>query len=443
MELRDIIVTPFIISLVYVLAYLIRPRVTDDVTRKYFIPALSVKMFGALALGFIYQFYYKGGDTFNYHTHGSRHIWNAFMENPDKGIKLLTHDGSDYVGVYQYASKIPFINDPASFAVIKLATLCDLITFSSYSGTAILFCVLSFIGLWLLFLTFYDFYPELHKRVAIAVLFIPSVVFWGSGLMKDTITIACLGIVTYCTYRIFIKHSFSIVHILLLPIAVYFLYAIKIYILLAFLPSAVVWVFMYNYRLLNSPLLKIILFPIVVGGALFMAYFTVLKAGADNPKYSLDTMAKTAQITAYDIRYWTGRDAGSGYSLGELDGSWNSMLKLGPAAVNVSLFRPYLWEAKNPFMFVAAIESFIFLIFTLYALKFARLKFFRAFGNPTVMFCTVFSVTFAFAVGVSTYNFGTLMRYKIPLMPFYALAIMLIIDYANKLRNVEKFEETE
>ena len=89
MELRDLIVTPLLLIIVYWAAYLIRPLVTDDVNRVYFFPALSVRILGALAVGFIYQFYYDGGDTFNYHTHGSRHIWEAFMDSPENGLKTI------------------------------------------------------------------------------------------------------------------------------------------------------------------------------------------------------------------------------------------------------------------------------------------------------------------------------------------------------------------
>ena len=67
---------------------------TDSVNRVYFFPALTVKIVGALAVGFIYQFYYNGGDTFNYHTHGSRHVWEAFMDSPVKGMRLLKSDGT-------------------------------------------------------------------------------------------------------------------------------------------------------------------------------------------------------------------------------------------------------------------------------------------------------------------------------------------------------------
>lgn len=443
MELRDLIVTPILIMLVYVVAYIVRPYVTDDINRRYFFPALTVRIIGALAVGFIYQFYYDGGDTFNYHTHGSRHIWEAFMDNSSKGWKLLFNDGSDYTGVYSYASKISFFGDPQSYAVVKIAAIFDLLTFSSYSATAVLFGIVSFIGLWMLFETFYEMNPSLHKWIAIAILFIPSVIFWGSGLLKDTITISCVGIATYSTYNIFIKQRFFIRSGLLLTLSLYAIYNIKIYIILAFLPAAIVWLFMIHLHRIRPQVLKIMAYPFVVTLALILAYFTMVKAGEDNAKYSLDTIAKTAQVTAYDIRYWTGRDAGSGYSLGVLDGTWKSMVTLAPQAINVSLFRPYLWEVNNPLMLLSAIESLVLLIFTLYAILKTNYNFVRALSDPTILFCLVFSITFAFAVGVSTFNFGTLTRYKIPLLPFYCLALILILNYSNKERNVEEFDCTE
>lgn len=188
---------------------------------------------------------------------------------------------------------------------------------------------------------------------------------------------------------------------------------------------------------------RLLISPAVIVAASFCGYFAIVKASQDNPKYSLNAIAQTAQATAYDIRYWTGRDAGSGYTLGELDGSWQSMVRLAPQAINVSLFRPYLWEVRNPLMLLSALESLILLGLTLYAIYRCRYNLYRVVSDPTVLFCLVFAISFAFAVGVSTFNFGTLARYKIPLLPFFLIALILMLDYANKARNVGVLETTE
>ena len=108
MELRDLLVTPIVIFIVLTVAYIVRPVVTDSVNRKYFLPALFVKIIGALSVGIIYQFYYSGGDTFHYHTYGSRLIWEALLNSPDEGIQLFLNDGTAHANVYKYSSKITF-----------------------------------------------------------------------------------------------------------------------------------------------------------------------------------------------------------------------------------------------------------------------------------------------------------------------------------------------
>jgi len=49
MELRDFIVTPIVLIIVYLVAYWVRPRFTDINTKRYFIPALTVRIIGAIA----------------------------------------------------------------------------------------------------------------------------------------------------------------------------------------------------------------------------------------------------------------------------------------------------------------------------------------------------------------------------------------------------------
>jgi len=443
LDFRDLIVTPLFIMMVYVMAYFVRPYATDEITRRYFFPLLSLKIIGAIALGLIYQFYYDGGDTFNYHTKGSRVIWEAITEDFEVGIKMLFSNGELVPGAYKYISRIPFYQDPPSFAVIRIATFFDLLTFSTYSATAVIFSVVSFFGSWAIFITFYKKYQSLHLQIAYAILFIPSVIFWGSGLLKDTLVLASLGFSVYFVDKVFIQHRVRVLTVAGLLISLFIIFSIKKFVLQAFIPSVMLWIYFKHLSRLKSVALKVIVAPVIVIVFLLTAYYSVIKVGEGDSKYSIERIAKTAQITAYDIGFYTGGNAGSNYSLGELDGSFSSMIRLAPQAINVSLFRPYFWEVRNPLMLLSAVEAFVFLIITLYIIVKKRPQLFGSFGDPNVIFCLVFSISFAFAVGVSTFNFGTLARYKIPLMPFYALALVLILNYENKDRKFEELEETE
>jgi hypothetical protein len=443
LELRDLIVTPIFLMIIYAVAFMIRPLVTDEVNRIYFLPSITIHLIGALALGFIYQFYYSGGDTYNFHTHGSRHIWTAFMESPESGFKLLFGDGVDQKGIYKYSSRIPFYRDSSSFVIIRIAAFFDLFTFSSYSSTALLFAILSIVGSWMLYLVFYEEWPHLHRRLALACLFIPSVFFWGSGLLKDTITLAFLGMATFCIKKLFIKGRLKIGYILLAFLSLYIIYSVKKYILLCYLPAIFLWIFSVNLSKVNSKIFKIMMFPfvmIIAGGA---GYFAIQQVAKDDPRYALSQIGHTAQITAYDIAFQTGRDAGSTYTLGDLNGSFSSMIRLAPQAINVSLFRPYLWEVRNPLMLMSALESVFLILFTIYVLYRCGALLPSILINPYVIFCLIFSITFSFAVGISTFNFGTLSRYKIPLLPFYCVGLILMLDQANNARKLSALDLTE
>lgn len=441
MDFRDFFVTPLIIMLVLAAAYLIRPRVTDPLTRRYFFPALILKICGAIAIGLVYQFYYGYGDTLNFHKYGSRHIWETFGDSVWAGLRLIFGDPNG-PGLYGYNSKLILVNDPSSFLIIRISAFFDLFTFSSYAGTAVLFSVLGFIGAWMFYLVFYDQYPHLHKSLAICF-FLPSLIFWGSGLLKDTITLACIGASVYCVYYLFIKFKFSISKLLLLIICLYTLFIVRAFMLQVLLPSLIIWIFLKNVGRIRSIILRLFMFPIIIALAAFLSYQAVLNSVKTNSKYAIQNIANTAMRTAYDIRYWTGRDAGSGYSLGELDGSFGSMVRLAPQAVNVSLFRPYVWEVRNPLMALSALESLGFLLTVLYLIFWHGRRLLRAIRDADIIFCSVFVVAFAFAVGVATYNFGSLARYKIPLLPFFVVALVLIFNYEKKDKNAAVLDRTE
>ncbi len=445
MTIKDLFVTPIVLIIIYAFAFLIRPLVADHKIRKYFIPGLSVKIIGAITVGLIYQFYYGGGDTFTYFTYGSRYIWEAFRDSPILGIKLVLA-GEEYASdTFQYASKIYTYGDLSSYFVVRVAGVLDILTFHTYSATAVLFAVLSFSGLWALNYVFYTLYPEQHFGLAIAILFIPSVFFWGSGILKDTITIGALGWSTFAVYYLFIKKKNLVLSAILLLLSFYTIYVVKIYILLCFIPAAILWIFYLRISRVKNIVLKILVAPAILSIAGVIGYYAILKVGEDNPRYDIENLANTAKITAEWIHYVSEREGGSAYTLGDFDYSPVGMIRKFPLAVWVTLYRPFLWEAHNIVMLLSALESFALLVFTVYV--FYRVGFIKTFRiislKPFLIFCFIFSIVFAFAVGVSTYNFGTLVRYKIPMYPFFVSGLFILLYYSKRERKRPLLDSTE
>jgi hypothetical protein len=90
-------------------------------------------------------------------------------------------------------------------------------------------------------------------------------------------------------------------------------------------------------------------------------------------------------------------------------------------------FRPYLWEVHNPVMMMAAAEALFFLLLTLY-LIFRQFKIFSHTirSEPFLMFCLIFAIVFGFSVGLTAYNFGALVRYKIPALPMFGIVLAVV-----------------
>jgi hypothetical protein len=436
--IEDLLIGPPLFLLVLILAWIIRTKVTDPVTKIYFLPALACKIIGAIALGLIYQYYYHGGDTFAFHEYGSKIIWQAFVDDPVKGIKLWFANGIHSGDIYPYSSRIWYFRDPQSFTVIQISSFFDLITFGTYSGTSIFFALISFSGSWMLFLTFYRRYPQLHFPLALSIFFIPSVIFWASGILKDTITYAAISWIVFCFDRLFLQRKIRFSLIIVLALSIWLIYSIKIFILLVLVPSLIGWYLQESFSGIKNSMVRILAAPVLIIAGLTIAYLAVSNITKNDRKYSLDTIAKTAQVTAYDIRYWTGKDAGSGYSLGELDGSFTSLAKVAPAGLIVTYFRPFIWEVKNPLMLLSSLEGmaiFLFVLFLFYKRKLKSIVKCIS-SNPAMLFCLAFSISYAIAVGVSTYNFGTLSRYKVPCIPFLLIAISAIFYYSKSERKV-------
>ncbi len=393
MELKDIFLTPLYLPLILLPAFWLRRKMTDSVTRKYFMPALLVKLAGALFLGLIYQFYYGGGDTFNF-FHDSRLIWQAFLDDPFTGLQLILADSKFHPELYKYTSQMYFYSDPYTYQVVRLSGLLGLFTFHTYTPIALFFAFFSFTGVWALFWVFYHLYPHLHRRMALAVFFIPSVFFWGSGLMKDTITIGAMGWLFFGFYFGVIKRENLVVNILIIVVSMAVIKAVKVYILLCFLPAAFLWIFLEYRTRIRSQAVRFFSLPLVLLLAVPVSYQAIIKVTEENKRYQLENITNTTMVTATWLQQVGTMQSGSVYSLGEFDGTWTNMISKAPKAIFVTLYRPFLWEVRNPVMLLSALEAVFFLFMTLKVLWQVKLS--RLFGlmgaQPVVLFCLVFAV---------------------------------------------------
>lgn len=410
-----------------------RRRFKEKFLQRYFITGLALKLICGLGFGWIYVYYYGGGDTQLYFR-GASLIYKE-LTTGNTGLDIFFNDD-----LLPNASK-------ATLFTQRITGLLNIPALNSYWACTLFFSTLSFAGQWLLFISFFRQFPKLHKQLAIAILFIPGVIFWSSGIMKDSICMLFVGVIVYSVQNIFIYNRKKIISALLAVTGFYVLVNLKAYIALALLVSIALYAIVVLKDKIKFTTAKVLVLPVASVLIIGAALLTMNKIGESLQRYSFENIIETAQVyQGYHYRIsiaGRGSDVrtGSSYSLGEIN--YNSPLNIiskFPAAVNVTFFRPYIWEVKNPVMLLSALESTAILIFTL--IVFFRTGFRNFFAliisKKEILFCFCFALIFGFAVGFTTYNFGALVRYKSPCIPFFLIALVLINQYAQEKKKTRQ-----
>jgi hypothetical protein len=397
---QDIFLVPLYLVLVFFFAFMYRNiAYRNDAARTYFIPGLAVKIFGSLAMGAVYFFYYDGGDTFYYYS-DARTFYDAIQHSFGLFVKLLLLPAETItLPTYESTNWLVYFRDPTGWMADKVYGIISIFSFHSYPVMAILTAAITFTGTWALFRTFTSLYPALSKQLAMAIFFVPSVFFWGSGILKDSITFSCLGWMTYTAYLVFFKRRKIFSNSLMFLLTGYIAIKLKAYIVISFLPALSFWIF-FNYRKnIANQFLRVITGPAVFAVSMMSGFLLISRLGEEYSSYSLENIMATVQKFHQWHGYLAQTTDASGYTLGETDDSFFGIISKIPAAINVTLFRPYLWEVNNIVMLAAAIESAFILGFTLYILIlngiWRTIK--SVFINPTLFFCFFFSIAFAFA----------------------------------------------
>lgn len=393
----------------------------------YFLRGLLVRIFGAISLGLVYHFYYTGGDTVNYHQTASAYANLIYEHSSDFWIGWLGN-GKDYFFPFDESTGYPVYghSDAHSFFVVRLLIPIIMIGCHSYFASAILVATITYGGMWKLYQTFLIEFPELKKEFAIACLFIPSCVFWGSGLMKDSFTLSAVGWFTYAFYHFFIKKERTVKYGVYLLVASLVILAIKPYIYFALLPGSMLWLSNNIVKNINHNFLRLLATPIILGVGGIGGYFVLANMGDNLGEYKLDNVLDKAVITQQDMKadYYGGKT----YDIGDFDASVSGILLKAPVSIFAGIFRPGLWDVRNAVMLISSLENTYLLVLTIFLLF--KLKFFGFFilirKNPMLLFCMLFSLFFAFSVGLTCANFGSLVRLRIPELPFFVAGIFML-----------------
>jgi len=424
----DILLTPlYILGAIVYGFWVTRKNIHTNPEYSFFLNGLIARIVGSIALGLVYFYYYGGGDTINYYEsatsygnlifNNSSDFWTAWFGNP-KGQYFAFDDTTGYP---VYTGR-----DSHSYFVVRLLIPIVALAFHSYFASAILVACITYGGMWKLYQTFLQEFPELKKELAIAVLFVPSCLFWGSGLMKDSFTLSAVGWFTFSFYNFFIKKTRKGPYIIYLLLSSFIILAIKPYIFFALLPGAILWLSNNQVKKIKNQIFRVVATPLIFGIGALIGYFFLDAMGDNLGQYKIESVLDKAVITQQDMK--ADHYGGKAFDIGNFDASFTGVLEVAPMAVFSGIFRPTITDVKNPAMLISALENtylLILTVFLIFKLKFLGF-FFLIRKNPMILFCMLFSLFFAFSVGLTVANFGSLVRLRIPELPFFVAGIFML-----------------
>ena len=431
----DLLLPPIYLVVIYFIAknYENRKKETQP-EYKYFTSGLMVRIIGAISLGLIYFFYYDGGDTTNYYQTAEVFI-KLFFKNTEYFFDALTN--KDKVATWSYFDENTGFpeykrQDDYTYYVVKLMIPIVFLSGGSYFTSSILTATITYFGIWKLYKVFVNEYPSAKNKLAFAILFFPSCVFWGSGIMKDSFTLSAIGWYTYGFYKIFIKKQFKIKYISQLLISSYIILSIKPYVLLTLLPGSLIWLGNDTAVKIKLAFFKLIFTPLLLAISIGLSYFFITKLSDGLNSYNLDSIFERASVVQKDMKaeYYGGKT----FDIGDFDPTLAGVLKKSPIAVYSGLYRPAIWEVKNIVMLIAGLENIFLLSLSIFLIyKVGPKKLFKLIKNsPLIYFSIIFAILFSFSVGLTVANFGSLVRLRIPELPFYVSSILLLYHVSEE-----------
>lgn len=434
-----------VLGFIYFLAVLIlfRGQVQKHAPTVYklFKYGLAFKLISSVLVEIVYIHYYGYGDTLVYYREATFFL-EKVANNPLDLFRLFSLTPSEYkvefAEIIKNTGTVFDYYNQSTVRMIKITSFLSIFSFNNIFGTGMLYGSLCYIGLWYLYRVLIYHLPHINQKLLFAaIVFMPSVMFWGSGILKEPIAIFLLCIVFYVLHKLVIRREFSLVAILIFLFCFGLLVKLKSFFLIVFYPSFALFVLYHYINEIRPSLLRKSskLFSVLILSLLIIiSPFILMSTGLDQA-----IMGSTFEyIMTYSQNL--SENTGSSYDLGLAEPSLIGLITVMPQAIIVSLFRPFLWESNKIVVLVSAIESTFVVGLTFYfVLKGGILHLFsNLLKHPILIFLLTFTLIFATVVGVSSGNFGALARYKIPCIPFYISFLVATIQIHKTSRNNKK-----
>lgn len=350
--------------------------------------ALVAKLLAGISLGLIFYEYYGFGDTI------------SFFE------------------AAKNADVLSFSGQPRSQFFIQLITPLVYLTGNSYWITSLYLSLFSFISTWYAVQLFIDIYPKHQWVIATSFLFVPSIVFWSSGIMKDVVSFGALHVLISISVYTYAKQRISVIHILCILICLFLLFKIKHYLLITYLFFAGL---LFTYSLMKRlpkawKALSVLVFALFLLSTQYIhPYLKLERIPLTLLQNNQIILEKSTPENRMDIVLKGDR--------------WIDVIKLAPKALHAGIFRPSVLDHTPILGWVHRLENF-FLTCLIFLSILIVIRDKPKIDYALLMTALISIGALAVLLAIATPNFGTLVRYKNAYLPYlFMLSGMIPFQY--------------
>ncbi|HKR07289.1 MAG TPA: hypothetical protein VJY62_21825 [Bacteroidia bacterium] len=402
--------------------------VMDGISKRNLQWVFLLKIISGFLLSLIYTYYYTDrlyADCFKFYD-DSKVIYDLFFTDKKIFFQFMLgfpHENNTYMDysnvMHNWWNRYNLYNENRT--IIRLNVVMRFISLGYYQVHNVFFCFLSFAGLVAIAKLFLKDLKEFKKPIFIFVFLFPSLIFWGSGVLKDGLILFCSGMTLYFMDKFCTGTNKKIPHFILSFCFLVLLLFVKVHVFFIFLPCYIAYALSIKNRkhvALKFIAVSVLFFIFLLSVPLFSRNINFLQYLAVKQKEFINL----AEIVK----------AGSAIYIQPLEPTIWSLIKNSPVAFYNTMFRPNLLDSHSPFILLSALENIFIICFGIIALLSITKKKIKI--SPMFYFSVIYVVALFVLVGLITPVMGAIVRYKIQGLPFLFFIFLALMDKEKLLK---------
>lgn len=395
---------------------------TSEIPKKWLNGLFALKISVGFLLYLVYTQFYtvrSEADIFKYFD-DSLVVYNGLFQSPIDYLQLVFFRAPDneyffdnyYEKMNHWANLHNSLFYGDSVLMIKINAFFRLFSFGSFHVHSIFFNFLSLIGLVGIY-RFFKSFVKLNSLWLIGVVFcLPSVLFWSSSVLKESLLILLLGVICYQFYKLNHLRTDRLKPLLYILTSVFFLALLKFYVVIALLIPLTAY--LYN----NYFKIKFYLVSYLVATLCFLILFF---------QSSLIDVLVLKQNDFLNLVSNT--KAGSYFTIPTLEPTFLSVLYAIPNGIMNCFIQPLPNRELSIMAIPAILENVLILLGVILIIpKLLKKENWGAKHLNGLFFIIFFTVILFAIIGITTPVAGALVRYKVGALPFLGIFIVYFIQ---------------